>query len=117
MGIVTEDVERVRSATDLVALVSERVALRRVGTQWVGLCPFHGEKTASFSVNGELGVYYCFGCQVRGDAISFLRETEHLDFATAVEVLAARAGVRPSVTNPWVYVQTNCGGSISLALK
>ena len=93
MGIVAEDVERVRSATDLVALVSERVALRRVGTQWVGLCPFHGEKTASFSVNGELGVYYCFGCQVRGDAISFLRETEHLDFATAVEVLAARAGV------------------------
>ena len=93
MGIVTEDVERVRSATDLVALVSERVALRRVGTQWVGLCPFHGEKTGSFSVNGELGVYYCFGCQVRGDAISFLRETEHLDFATAVEVLAARAGI------------------------
>jgi DNA primase len=93
VGIVTEDVERVRSATDLVALVSERVALRRVGVQWVGLCPFHGEKTPSFSVNGELGVYYCFGCQVRGDAISFLRETEHLDFATAVEVLAARAGV------------------------
>ncbi|MGP8208080.1 MAG: DNA primase [Acidimicrobiales bacterium] len=93
MGIVTEDEERVRSATDLVALVSERVALRRVGTQWVGLCPFHGENTASFSVNGELGVYYCFGCQVRGDAISFLRETEHLDFATAVETLAARAGI------------------------
>ena len=92
MGIVAEDVERVRSATDLVALVSERVALRRVGTQWVGLCPFHGENTASFSVNGELGVYYCFGCQVRGDA-SFLRETEHLDFATAVETLAARAGI------------------------
>ncbi len=93
MGIVAEDVERVRSATDLVALVSERVALRRVGTQWVGLCPFHGENTASFSVNGELGVYYCFGCQVRGDAISFLRESEHLDFAAAVETLAARAGI------------------------
>ncbi len=93
MGIVAEDVERVRSASDLVALVSERVALRRVGTQWVGLCPFHGENTPSFSVNGELGVYYCFGCQVRGDAISFLRETEHLDFATAVETLAARAGI------------------------
>jgi DNA primase len=93
VGIVAEDVERVRSASDLVALVSERVALRRVGTQWVGLCPFHGENTPSFSVNGELGVYYCFGCGVRGDAISFLRETEHLDFATAVETLAARAGI------------------------
>ncbi|HET9059317.1 MAG TPA: CHC2 zinc finger domain-containing protein, partial [Acidimicrobiales bacterium] len=77
MGIVAEDIERVRAATDLVALVSERVALRRVGTRWVGLCPFHAEKTGSFSVNGELGFYYCFGCQARGDAISLLRELDH----------------------------------------
>ena len=94
MGIVAEDVERVRAATDLVVLVSEHVALRRVGRRWAGLCPFHAEKTASFSVNGELGLYYCFGCQARGDAISFLRETEHLDFATAVETLAVRAGIQ-----------------------
>lgn len=93
MGIVAEDVERTRSATDLVALISEHVALRRVGTRWVGLCPFHSEKTSSFSVNAELGRYYCFGCQAHGDAISFLRETEHLDFVTAVEALASRAGV------------------------
>ena len=93
MGIVAEDVERVRAETDLVALIGERVALRRVGTRFVGLCPFHGERTASFSVNGELGLYYCFGCQARGDAISFLRETEHLDFAPAVEMLAARAHI------------------------
>lgn len=93
MGILSEDVERTRSGTDLVALVSERVALRRVGTRWVGLCPFHAENTPSFSVNGDLGVYYCFGCQARGDAITFLRETEHLDFVSAVESLAARAGV------------------------
>jgi len=59
----------------------------------VGLCPFHSENTASFSVNGELGRYYCFGCQARGDAISFLRETEHLDFPGAVELLASRAGI------------------------
>ncbi len=94
MGIVAEDIERVRTSTDLVHLVNEHVALRRVGTRWVGLCPFHTEKTASFSVNGELGLYYCFGCQARGDAISFLRETEHLDFATAVEALAARGGIQ-----------------------
>jgi DNA primase len=93
VGIVAEDVERTRSATDLVALISEHVALRRVGTRWVGLCPFHSEKTSSFSVNAELGRYYCFGCQAHGDAISFLRETEHLDFVTAVEALASRAGV------------------------
>ena len=94
MGIVAEDVERVRAATDLVVLVSEHVALRRVGRRWVGLCPFHAEKTGSFSVNGELGLYYCFGCQARGDAISFLRETEHLDFASAVESLASRTGIQ-----------------------
>ena len=94
MGIVAEDVERVRSATDLVVLVSERVALRRVGRRWLGLCPFHAEKTGSFSVNGELGLYYCFGCQARGDAISFLRDTDHLDFASAVEALAGRAGIQ-----------------------
>ena len=93
MGIVAEDVERVRAATDLVALVSEKVALRRVGLRWSGLCPFHGEKTPSFSVNGELGLYYCFGCQARGDAISFLRETEHFDFASAVEALAGKVGI------------------------
>ena len=93
MGIVAEDIERVRSTTDLVELVSEHVALRRVGTRWVGLCPFHSEKTASFSVNSELGRYYCFGCGVNGDAISFLRETEHLDFPAAVETLAARVGI------------------------
>ncbi|HXW79449.1 MAG TPA: DNA primase [Acidimicrobiales bacterium] len=94
MGIVNEDVERVRAATDLVALVSEHVALRRVGRRWVGICPFHAEKTGSFSVNGELGLYYCFGCQARGDAISFLRETEHLDFVTALEALAGRVGIQ-----------------------
>jgi DNA primase len=93
VGIVAEDVERVRSATDLVALVTEHVALRRVGTRWQGLCPFHAEKTGSFSVNAELGRYYCFGCRAHGDAISFLRETEHLDFVTAVEALASRVGI------------------------
>jgi DNA primase len=93
VAILAEDIEAVRSATDLVALVTERVALRRVGRRWVGLCPFHAENTPSFSVNGELGLYYCFGCHAHGDAITFLRETEHLDFATAVESLAARAGM------------------------
>jgi DNA primase len=93
VGILAEDIEAVRSATDLVALVSERVALKRVGRRWVGLCPFHAENTPSFSVNGELGVYYCFGCHAHGDAITYLREAEKLDFTSAVEHLAQRAGV------------------------
>ena len=59
----------------------------------MGLCPFHAEKTPSFSVNPEIGRYYCFGCQATGDAISFVREVEHLDFVDAVERLAARAGI------------------------
>src|SRR5438067_1094409 len=77
----------------MVALVSEHVGLRRVGRRYQGLCPFHAEKTASFSVNPELGLYHCFGCGAGGDAIQFVREVEHLDFATAVERLAAKAGV------------------------
>ena len=93
MGILDEDVTRVRESTDLVAVVSEHVGLKRVGQRWVGLCPFHQEKTASFSVNPALGVYHCFGCQRSGDAITFVREVEHLDFVEAVERLAQRAGI------------------------
>jgi DNA primase len=93
MGIATEDVERVRAQTDIVAVVSEHVGLRRSGSRWVGLCPFHAEKSGSFSVNPELGLYYCFGCQAKGDVITFVREVQHLDFVGAVESLAARAGI------------------------
>ncbi|HEV8623762.1 MAG TPA: DNA primase [Acidimicrobiia bacterium] len=93
MGILDEDVARVREATNMVAVVSEHVGLKRVGRRYQGLCPFHSEKTPSFSVNPELGLYHCFGCGVGGDAIRFIREVEHLDFATAVERLAVKAGI------------------------
>ncbi len=93
MGIVDEDIARVRAATDFVGLVSEHLALKRVGLRWIGLCPFHTEKSPSFSVNAEEGLYYCFGCQARGDAITFVREIEQLDFAEAVEKLAGRVGI------------------------
>jgi DNA primase len=93
VGIVDEDVARVRDSTDVVAVVSQHLALRRVGTRWVGLCPFHAEKSPSFSVNAEAGLYYCFGCQAKGDVITFVRELEHLDFVGAVESLAQRAGI------------------------
>ncbi|MFZ4516327.1 MAG: DNA primase [Acidimicrobiia bacterium] len=93
MGILDEDVARVRETADIVALASEHLALKRVGRRYIGLCPFHGEKSPSFSVNPELGLYYCFGCGARGDAISFVRELEHLDFVEAVERLANRSGI------------------------
>src|SRR4051812_31571812 len=93
MGILDEDVARVREATDIVGLIGEHIALKRSGARFTGLCPFHGEKTPSFSVNPQLGFYYCFGCQESGDAITFIRRTDGLDFAEAVERLALRAGI------------------------
>ena len=93
MGIVDEDIARVRAATDFVALASEHLALKKTGNRWVGLCPFHAEKSPSFSLNAELGFYYCFGCGAKGDVITFVREIEHLDFVEAVERLAGKAGV------------------------
>ncbi len=93
MGILADDVARVREATDIVQLISTTVALRKAGRRWQGLCPFHTEKTPSFSVNAEEGLYYCFGCRASGDAITFVRETEGLDFAASVELLATRAGI------------------------
>ena len=93
MGIPDEEVAQVRAATDIVALISEHAALKKVGRRWSGLCPFHTEKTPSFSVNAEEGFYYCFGCQQSGDAITFVRAMEHLDFVDAVRLLADRAGI------------------------
>ncbi len=93
VGIPDEEVAQVRAATDIVGLISEHAALKKVGRRWSGLCPFHTEKTPSFSVNAEEGFYYCFGCQESGDAISFVRAMDHLDFVDAVRFLADRAGV------------------------
>jgi DNA primase len=93
MAIPDEDVAQVRAQTDIVAVIGEHTGLKQQGRRWVGICPFHREKTPSFSVNPELGVYYCFGCQVSGDAITFVRAMEHLDFVDAVRLLAGKAGV------------------------
>ena len=93
MGIVDEDIARVRESADIVQVITAHTQLKRVGRSWSGLCPFHGEKSPSFSVNAEKGVYYCFGCQAKGDVITFVRDIEHLDFAGAVEQLAAKLGI------------------------
>jgi len=93
MPIVDEDVVRVRETADIIQVISAHTMLKKVGNNWSGLCPFHGEKSASFSVNPEKGVYYCFGCQVRGDVISFVRDIDHLDFQGAVEQLASKFGI------------------------
>ena len=93
MGILDEDIGRVRESTDIVAVISQYTQLKRVGQRWTGLCPFHNEKSPSFSVNSSEGLYHCFGCKASGDAITFLREKEGLDFVGAVEMLANKAGI------------------------
>jgi DNA primase len=86
--------ERVRDAVDMVALVSARTDLRRAGpNSYEGLCPFHDERTPSFSVEPVQKVYYCFGCEAKGDAFTFVQETEGVDFKGALELLADRCGV------------------------
>ena len=88
-----DSIERVRDAVDMVELVGARTDLRRVGGSYTGLCPFHDERTPSFSVNAEKKVFYCFGCGESGDAIRFVEATEAIDFPSAVEMLADRFGV------------------------
>jgi DNA primase len=100
MTIAEEELRRVKDATDVVAVINEKVGLKRSSSRWVGLCPFHAEKTPSFSVNPALGVYHCFGCGASGDAIQFLREKEGLTFVEAVERLAARAGIQLTAEDP-----------------
>ena len=99
MGIVDEDIGRVRQASDIVAIIGQYTQLRRVGRRFQGLCPFHAERSPSFSVNAEEGLYYCFGCGVRGDVITFVREKEQLDFVGAVEWLANKANVNLRYTD------------------
>ena len=95
MALFTRDsIDRLRDAVDMVDLVGAKTDLRRVGSRWTGLCPFHDERTPSFSVNGEEKLFYCFGCQAKGDAIGFVEQAEGLDFVDAVEMLSERYGVQ-----------------------
>jgi DNA primase len=87
-------VEEVRQAADIVAVVSGRAQLRKSGARFLGLCPFHQERTPSFSVSPDKGTYYCFGCGAGGDTVRFVQETEAVDFVGAIEWLADRFNVR-----------------------
>jgi DNA primase len=94
MALISEEsLERVKQAADIVEVISAHTDLRRQGSRWVGLCPFHEERTPSFSVDAAEKLYHCFGCGVGGDTIKFVEEKEGLGFAEAVELLADRYGV------------------------
>ena len=87
-------IDDLKSHADIVQVVQERgIQLRRSGTAWKGLCPFHGEKTPSFQVNGDKGFFHCFGCGVGGDAIKFVELFDKVTFPEAVRQLAGRAGL------------------------
>ncbi len=92
--IPREIVEEVLARTDIVSLIGSYVTLKRAGSNMTGLCPFHSEKTPSFTVFTAGNNFYCFGCGAGGDAVTFLRRMENLEYTDAVEQLAKRAGVR-----------------------
>jgi DNA primase len=91
--VSSDSIERVRAAADIVEVVQGHTELRRSGGRFVGRCPFHDERTPSFSVDATEKLYYCFGCQAGGDVFTFLQEKEGVEFREAVEQLADRYGV------------------------
>jgi DNA primase len=102
MAIIAQaSIDQVKAAADMVEVVGARTQLRKVGTRWSGRCPFHEERTPSFSVNAVDKLFYCFGCGMKGDLITFVKETEGLDFAGAVEWLAERYRI------PLAYEETS----------
>lgn len=93
MAFSKQFLEEVKRRNDIEAVVGRVVTLRRAGANLIGLCPFHSEKTPSFTVFPSTSSYYCFGCGAGGDAVTFVMQTENLDYPEAVEVLAKQAGV------------------------
>ena len=88
-----EVIDRVRDATDIVSVVSRYVSLKKTGKYYMGLCPFHSEKSGSFAVDQERQMFYCFGCRESGNAFGFLMKYENYTFPEAVEALAKEAGI------------------------
>jgi DNA primase len=93
LDITDSVLAELRSAADIVAVVGDHTKLKKAGRSWKGLCPFHSERTPSFTVDRDKGLYHCFGCGAGGDVIHFVRQIDRLEFPEAVEALASRFGV------------------------
>lgn len=91
--IKQEQIAQIRNRASIVEVISDYVTLKKAGRNHMGLCPFHGEKTPSFTVNEEKGIYHCFGCQTGGSVFQFLMQYDHLTFPEAVERVAKRYGI------------------------
>jgi len=100
LDLSRDSVDRVREAADIVEVIGDHVQLRRRGRTFEGLCPFHEEKTPSFSVDPDKGLYYCFGCHQGGDIFKFLMQVARLSFPEAVEQIARRYGVKLPPRSP-----------------
>ncbi|HEY7680167.1 MAG TPA: DNA primase [Terriglobia bacterium] len=93
MALPNDFAQHVKTVADIVRIVGESVRLKKAGNNWIGLCPFHQEKTPSFHVHAMRQFYYCFGCGAKGDVFRFIMETERVDFPEAIKRVAQRAGV------------------------
>ncbi|MDO4594168.1 MAG: DNA primase [Tissierellia bacterium] len=91
--------EEILESTDIVALISDYVDLKKSGSSYVGLCPFHDDRHPSFSVNEQKKLYHCFSCGASGDAIEFVKNIENVDFQTALKILADRSGIKLEYEN------------------
>lgn len=95
-----ELIEEIKSSNDIVDIISQYVILKRRGRNFLGLCPFHKEKTPSFSVSPDKQIFHCFGCGVGGDVITFINRIENLGYRESIEMLAEKAGiVLPTIDN------------------
>ena len=94
MALNESFLQELKYKTDIEDIVSTYVSLRKRGNTSVGLCPFHNEKTPSFTVYNDTQSFYCFGCGAGGDAIGFIKKIENLDYIDAVKLLAERAGMQ-----------------------
>ena len=94
MGLIPQDkIDEIKSVADIVSVIGDYVELKRAGSNYVGLCPFHNEKTPSFSVSPSKGIFHCFGCGVGGDVISFIMQKEGLSYPEAIKFLADKLGI------------------------
>ena len=95
-----EVIEEVKSSNDIVDVISQYVTLKRSGRNFFGLCPFHKEKSPSFSVSPDKQIFHCFGCGVGGNVIHFVSKIENISFMETMEMLANRAGITlPTLNN------------------
>ena len=111
MAFPPQFLDELRTRVPLVSVVGRRVKLIRKGREHQGLCPFHNEKTPSFTVNEDKGFYHCFGCGAHGDAIGFEMQSGHLSFTEAVERLAAEAGLDVPKATPEDRQRDGLGGN------